>query len=92
MQSAGKNRPDPLPCIMEKVNDRWDICVGLSEGHFQQVSFVNKVATIEGGTHVDYVTKQVATHIVNYVNKKDKDANLKVDDMKNHLWIFVNAH
>ncbi|KAI3983053.1 hypothetical protein MKX01_035334 [Papaver californicum] len=91
LQSAAKNRPEPPPRITEKVNDRWEICVSLSEGQFQQVSFVNGIATIKGGTHVDYVTNQVATHIMNLVNKKNKNANLKAHNVKNHLWIFVNA-
>ncbi|XP_062109563.1 DNA topoisomerase 2-like [Humulus lupulus] len=36
--------------ITEKVNDRWEVCVSLSDGQFQQVSFVNSIATIKGGT------------------------------------------
>jgi DNA topoisomerase II len=56
-----------------------------------QVSFVNRIATIRGGTHVDYVTNQVATHIMNIVNKKNKNANMKAHNVKSHLWVFVNA-
>ncbi|KAI3958943.1 hypothetical protein MKX01_023619 [Papaver californicum] len=84
MQSAAKNRPEPLP--------RWEICVSLNEGQFQQVSFANGINIVKGGTHVDYVTNQVATHIMNLVNKKNKNANLKkAHSVKNHLWIFANA-
>ncbi|CAL5400897.1 unnamed protein product [Camellia sinensis] len=36
LQSASKARPDALPRIAEKVNDRWEICVSLTEGQFQQ--------------------------------------------------------
>ncbi|KAI9169979.1 hypothetical protein LWI28_020463 [Acer negundo] len=75
----------------EKVNDRWEICVSLSEGQFQQVSFVNSIATIKGGTHVDYVANQIANHVMNVVNKKNKNANVKAHNVKNHLWVFVNA-
>ncbi|OVA19386.1 DNA topoisomerase II [Macleaya cordata] len=77
--------------ITEKVNDRWEICVSLSEGQFQQVSFVNGIATIKGGTHVDYVTNQITNHVMTIVNKKNKNANLKAHTVKNHLWVFVNA-
>ncbi|XP_027113751.1 DNA topoisomerase 2 [Coffea eugenioides] len=91
LQSAAKTRPDPLPRIVEKVNERWEVCASLSEGQFQQVSFVNGIATIKGGTHVDYVTNQITNHIIGIVNKKNKNANLKAHSVKNHLWVFVNA-
>ncbi|KAL5207162.1 hypothetical protein ABZP36_031597 [Zizania latifolia] len=91
IKSASKDRVDELPRIYEKVNDRWEVCVSLSEGQFQQVSFVNRIATIRGGTHVDYVTNQIATHVMNIVNKKNKNANMKAHNVKSHLWVFVNA-
>lgn len=107
--------------IHAKVGDRWEICVSLSDGQFQQVisyllkytsnlevslilifvlhvsfvfyqvSFVNSIATIKGGTHVDYITNQITTYVMNKVNKKKKDANVKAHNVKNHLWVFVNA-
>ncbi|XP_062220005.1 DNA topoisomerase 2-like [Phragmites australis] len=89
--SASIDRPEELPRIYEKVNDRWEVCVSLSEGQFQQVSFVNRIATIRGGTHVDYVTNQIATHVMTIVNKKNKNANMKLHNVKSHLWVFVNA-
>ncbi|CAA3012625.1 DNA topoisomerase 2 [Olea europaea subsp. europaea] len=76
---------------MEEKVDRWEVCVSLSEGQFQQVSFVNSISTIKGGTHVDYVTNQIANHLAEYVNKKKKNANLKAHSVKNHLWVFVNC-
>ncbi|RVW87704.1 DNA topoisomerase 2 [Vitis vinifera] len=91
LQSAAKSRPESLPRIAEKVNERWEICVSLSEGQFQQVSFVNSIATIKGGTHVDYVTNQIANFVMSIVNKKNKNANIKAHTVKNHLWVFVNA-
>ncbi|KAK3155000.1 hypothetical protein QOZ80_2BG0197570 [Eleusine coracana subsp. coracana] len=86
-----RDKPEGFPRIYEKINDRWEVCVSVSEGQFQQVSFVNRIATIRGGTHVDYVTNQIATHIMNIVNKKNKNANMKAHNVKSHLWVFVNA-
>ncbi|KAF7085410.1 hypothetical protein CFC21_088844 [Triticum aestivum] len=80
-----------LPRIYQKVNDRWEVCVSLSEGQFQQVSFVNGIATIKGGTHVDYVASQIASHVMGVVNKKNKQANMKLHIVKGYLWVFVNA-
>ncbi|KAF5954856.1 hypothetical protein HYC85_007712 [Camellia sinensis] len=56
-----------------------------------QVSFVNSIATIKGGTHVDYVTNQITNYVMSIVNKKNKNANLKAHALKIHLWVFVNA-
>ncbi|CAL5213936.1 unnamed protein product [Lathyrus oleraceus] len=91
LKCAEKSKPTPLPRIHAKVGDRWEICVSLSDGQFQQVSFVNSIATIKGGTHVDYITNQITTYVMNKVNKKKKDANVKAHTVKNHLWVFVNA-
>jgi DNA topoisomerase-2 len=91
LKSAEKSKGTPLPRIHAKVGDRWEICVSLSDGQFQQVSFVNSIATIKGGTHVDYITNQITAHVMNKVNKKKKDANVTAHTVKNHLWVFVNA-
>lgn len=52
---------------------------------------MNGIATIKGGTHVDYVTNQLTNYIINVVNKKKKNMNLKAHAVKSHLWVFVNA-
>ncbi|KAL9420945.1 hypothetical protein AB3S75_038503 [Citrus x aurantiifolia] len=83
--------PKSVTRFHERVNERWEICVTQSEGQFQQVSFVNGIATIKGGTHVDYVANQIANHVMAVVNKKNKNANVKAHNVKNHLWVFVNA-
>jgi DNA topoisomerase-2 len=44
-----------LPKISEKSHDRWEIIASLSDGQFQQVSFVNSICTSKGGTHVNYI-------------------------------------
>lgn len=56
-----------------------------------QVSFVNSINLIKGGTHVDYVTNQITNYVMSVVNKKNKNANLKAHAVKIHLWVFVNA-
>ncbi|XP_062001703.1 DNA topoisomerase 2-like [Rosa rugosa] len=91
LQSAGKSRNAKLPRMTAKVNDRWEICVSFSDGVFQQVSFVNGIATIKGGTHVDYVTDQITAHLMNVVNEKNKNTKIKPEHVKSYLWVFVNA-
>jgi len=48
-----------VPRVIERVGARWEVCVAATEGQFQQVSFVNGVCTIKGGTHVNAVVDQV---------------------------------
>ncbi|XP_057870528.2 DNA topoisomerase 2 [Cryptomeria japonica] len=76
-----------------EVNDRWKVCVTASDGQFQQVSFVNGISTIKGGSHVDYIATQIATYLINIAKKKNKNAaaSLKPHAVKSHLWVFVNA-
>lgn len=68
-----------------------ELLLFLALSDIYQVSFVNGIATIKGGTHVDYVTSQITSHIVEIVNKKNKHANVKAHTVKNHLWVFVNS-
>lgn len=44
-----------LPKIVEKKSDRWEVVCSISDGSFQQVSFVNAICTSKGGTHVEYI-------------------------------------
>jgi len=55
---------------------------------FRHVSFVNGVPTIEGGTHVDYVMKQIAKGIVAGLKK---DCRVSVADIQNHTILFLTA-
>lgn len=41
--------------VIEKKSERWEVVCSLSDGQFQQVSFVNAICTSKGGTHVDYI-------------------------------------
>lgn len=80
-----------VPFIYEKVHDRWEICVSVSDGHFQQVSFVNGISTWKGGSHVKYVTEKLTKSILDNILKKHKTSKLKSQHVRNHLWVFVNS-
>ncbi|CAN2389744.1 DNA topoisomerase II activity [Pristimantis euphronides] len=82
----------PLKVIHEVVNDRWDVCLTLSEKGFQQISFVNSIATTKGGRHVDYVVDQIVSKLIEVVKKKNKaGVSVKPFQVKNHVWVFVNC-
>ncbi|XP_062071662.1 DNA topoisomerase 2-alpha isoform X2 [Lepus europaeus] len=83
---------NPLKVIHEQVNHRWEVCLTMSEKGFQQISFVNSIATSKGGRHVDYVADQIVAKLVDVVKKKNKGGvAVKAHQVKNHMWIFVNA-
>lgn len=80
------------PATFLKVNDRWEVAVAMSEGQFQQVSFVNSICTSKGGSHVTHVTDQVVSTLLEAIKKKDKKGvPLKPHQAKSHLWVFVNC-
>ncbi|XP_065805899.1 DNA topoisomerase 2-alpha isoform X1 [Labrus bergylta] len=83
---------NPLSVVHEVVNERWEVCLTMSEKGFNQVSFVNSIATTKGGRHVDYVGDQVVSKIVEIVKKKNKaGVAVKPFQVKNHMWLFVNC-
>uniref|UniRef100_A0A672N3H9 DNA topoisomerase 2 n=1 Tax=Sinocyclocheilus grahami TaxID=75366 RepID=A0A672N3H9_SINGR len=81
-----------LKVVNETVNERWEVCLTMSEKGFQQISFVNSIATTKGGRHVDYVVDQIVTKLIEVVKKKNKaGVSVKPFQVKNHVWVFVNA-
>ncbi|XP_058196759.1 DNA topoisomerase 2-like isoform X1 [Rhododendron vialii] len=92
LQFDADPKTDSIPRFVEKVNDRWEICICVREGRFDQVSFVNGIATVKGGTHVNCVTEQIENYVVEKVHQMKKDVdNIQSHAVKNHLWIFVKA-
>jgi len=76
----------------ETITDRWEIAIAKTQiDNFQQVSMVNGVSTIYGGTHVNYVTNQIINTLTEKINKTHKGLNIKSSFIKNHLFIFVNC-
>jgi DNA topoisomerase II len=81
VRSANNNLEEgqaPLPLVSEVCSDRWEVSVTLSpDGQFNQVSFVNSICTIAGGSHVGHVTDQLVQVLI----KKAQAANKKGTDI-----------
>lgn len=79
--------------IYECVSPRWEVAVAYSDIGFQQISFVNSIATTKGGRHVDYVCDQIVKSLGEVVNKKSgkNSTQVKPFQIKSHLWLFVNC-
>lgn len=71
---------------------RWSVVITASDTPtFDQMSFVNGIATISGGTHVDMVTDQVTQSIFEKLNRK-KNNLIQRNRIKQQLWIFVACY
>ena len=89
--SAPSEASEEPEVVYLRVNERWQVAVSLSDGQFQQLSYVNAIATIKGGTHVNYVADQVAKYVAAAASKKTKGAAVKAHQVKNHLCVMVNC-
>ena len=59
--------------IYEDIHERWSLGIALSSNDkFEQVSFVNGIATPKGGKHVDCITKQIVQMLTTHIEKKEK--------------------
>ncbi|KRH91827.1 hypothetical protein M153_230340002, partial [Pseudoloma neurophilia] len=64
--------------VYVESNNRWEFAILPSEdGVFQQISFVNSICTIKGGTHVQYVLDQIIEPVIEKLKKKEKGLNIK---------------
>ena len=83
---------DTSDIITDSPDVRWEVGFAVSDGTFQQVSFVNSIATTSGGTHVNYIADQVCAKLADIVKKKNKGgAALKINQIRNHIFLFVNC-
>ncbi|CDW84992.1 dna topoisomerase 2 [Stylonychia lemnae] len=79
--------------FVQRFGEHWEIGVVVQDfqDQFQQVSFVNSIWTIRGGTHVNHVTDQIAQNLIEQINKKHKKIEIKPFQIKQSLWIFINS-
>lgn len=78
------------PTFEYEDNGDWQVAVSQSVESFQHVSFVNSTETVLGGSHVYYVSMQIASELRALISKKYK-VDLKPSEIQNHLRIFINA-
>jgi DNA topoisomerase-2 len=71
------------PNILNHKQGKWEIIVARSFDGFQQVSFVNGIATTSGGTHVN--------HVVNAICESMKIPDSRPHQIKQHLHIFLKV-
>ncbi|KAI5187861.1 DNA topoisomerase II [Nematocida homosporus] len=77
--------------VVHEAKGRWEVGFVLGEDKFQHVSFVNRIATPRGGTHMAHVVEQIITAITEALKKHDRALNPKPALIKSHLFIFLNC-
>ncbi|XP_057320672.1 DNA topoisomerase 2 [Microplitis mediator] len=83
---------NPLKIAYEACGPRWEVAVTLSDKGFQQMSFVNSIATTKGGRHVDHVTDNLVKNLTETLKKKNKGGiTIKPFQIKHHMWVFINC-
>ncbi|EDX05512.1 Top2 [Drosophila simulans] len=92
IKSTDDDSGPPIKIVHEVANERWEVACCPSDRGFQQVSFVNSIATYKGGRHVDHVVDNLIKQLLEVLKKKNKGGiNIKPFQVRNHLWVFVNC-
>ena len=72
--------------------DRWEIGVACCPyDEFTQISFVNAIATDEGGTHVTHVLEPILNKITTELQSKSKTAVIKKQYIKDNVIVFIKS-
>lgn len=80
--------------VHEVFNDRWELAFAVSDGTFNQVSFVNSIATTSGGTHIKFISDSIINKLVETLSKREKGKKklmIRPQEVKNNMFLFVNC-
>ncbi|KAL0586898.1 hypothetical protein ABG067_003518 [Albugo candida] len=77
--------------VISRINRFWHIGVLPSEVGFTQVSFVNGISTLRGGTHVLHVAEQITKRVADHIAKKHSELNATPAQVKPYLALYINC-
>lgn len=73
-------------------SSRWQVGVALSPSDcFKHVSFVNGLATNDGGSHIDHTILPIIKKCTDEIQAKHKNITIKSQYVKDSLFLFVNC-
>ncbi len=76
--------------VQEYPNGVWEVIVKPND-KYEQISFVNGIATTKGGKHVDYIVNQITKKLTEYTNEKKKAEGLKPNYIRDTMIVFIRA-
>lgn len=75
----------------EKV-DRWRfVAIFDAARGGTNVSFVNGIHTLNGGTHVEYISEQIATLVVNKLKRVNKEVDIQNKHVRENIVLFLDC-
>lgn len=82
----------PSPLVYQDINERWSVGVifDSNSGH-RNISYVNRISTFGGGTHVKYIMDQIIEKVSEAIKKKNKTLTIKPSSIKDNITIFINS-
>lgn len=85
---------DELNLIYQDFNDRWSVGVVYDPtNEFKHMTFVNKISTYDGGTHLNYIVNQIVDKVTHHITSQAKYKTLKIKpaQIKENMTVFINS-
>lgn len=72
----------------------WDVCIGVSDGKFRQISLINGIYVYGGGSHIKHLQNQIIDNLKSKVEKLIKKSKTKFNAnyILNNLFIFFKGY
>ena len=88
---AYSGKVEKVKSVYEENGERWEYAVAVTPtGTFEQVSFVNGIATTKGGKHIEYILGQITRKLSALIEKKKKIV-VSANTIKEQLILFVRS-
>ena len=85
------SKVEKVKSVYEENGERWEYAVAVTPtGTFEQVSFVNGIATTKGGKHIEYILGQITRKLSALIEKKKKIV-VSANTIKEQLILFVRS-
>ena len=72
-------------------SENCSIILRVSDNGFHQISFANTVHTIDGGTHVDYVIKNVCYHLKREVERQYPSFEISLELIRQNIFLIMSC-
>ena len=86
---------EDIKLVYQDFNERWSVGVVYDPSNeFRHMTFVNKISTYDGGTHLNYIIGQIIDKVTNSIVSQAKYKTLKIKpaQVKDNLTVFINTN
>ena len=81
-----------IQVIYQEFNSRWSVGVVYDNNSgFQHMTFVNKISTFLGGTHLNMIVNQIVDGVTKTILEKNKTLKIKPSQIKDNITVFINS-